>query len=124
MSLFLPHYLRVAHWLCEKAKWMTSRDVAIALNVPIKQVSADFAKIRYRPDIFIIHETSTPKGVLMRVLLVQPYVLDGRRCPRLMCAGSETACDSIGWDDLRSLSWHKLRLKTELQSKSMQLTWN
>lgn len=108
----LPRYLRVAHWLHEQQRPISSREVADVFNASPKAISDDFAKIRRRSDIMDVHEQKVrDKGVqqyLLHVLNIYPYMLDERQCPHR----KEGECEGLGptltWHDLVCRQWSQL----------------
>ena len=110
----LPRYLRVAHWLHEQQRPVSSREVADIFSVPIKAISDDFAKIRRRPDIMDINEQKIRhKGVqkyLLHILNIHPYRLDERQYPHRQDDEQNTLDASLIWRKLLSHHWHQMVL--------------
>lgn len=110
----LPRYLRVAHWLHEQQRPISSREVADVFSVPVKAISDDFAKIRSRPDIMDIHEQKVRyKGVqqyLLHILNIHPYMLDERQYPHRQDDEKNTHDAVPTWRDLLSRPWHQMVL--------------
>ena len=108
----LPRYLRVAHWLHEQQRPISSREVAEVFSVSPKAISDDFAKIRRRSDIIDVHEHKVrDKGVqlyLLHVLNIYPYMLDGRQCPHRKEGERDGLGATLTWHDLLSRQWGQL----------------
>lgn len=108
----LPRYLRVAHWLHEQQRPISSREVAEAFGVSPKAISDDFAKIRRRTDIMDVHEQKVrDKGVQqyqLQVLNIHPYMLDERKCPHRKDIEREGLGSTLTWHDLVCRPWRQL----------------
>ena len=110
----LPRYLRVAHWLHEQKRPISSREVADVFNVPVKAISDDFSKIRRRPDIMDIHEQKVRhKGgqqYLLHILNIHPYILDERQSPHRKNGKQNMFDAALTWRGLLSRPWHQMVL--------------
>jgi hypothetical protein len=114
----LPRYLRVAHWLHEQQRWVSSREAANVFCVSIKTMSDDFAKLRGRPDIveFDEQKISNKNGrggwqYLLRVVSINAYMLDGRQYPRQQCNERDEIFGwSLAWRELLTRSWVQMDL--------------
>ncbi|PPA27860.1 hypothetical protein C3737_22260 [Aeromonas jandaei] len=108
----LPRYLRVAHWLHEQQRLISSREVAELFSVSPKAISDDFAKIRRRTDIMDVHEQKVrDKGVqlyLIHVLNIHPYMLDERKCPHRKEGKRDGLGATLTWHDLLCRQWGQL----------------
>lgn len=108
----IPRYLRVAHWLLEQQRPISSREVAEVFSVSPKAISDDFAKIRRRTDIMDVHEQKVrDKGVqlyLLHVLSIHPYMLDERQCPHRKEVEREGLGSTLTWHDLVCRPWRQL----------------
>ena len=108
----IPRYLRVAHWLLEQQRPISSREVAEVFSVSPKAISDDFAKIRRRTDIMDVHEQKVrDKGVqlyLLHVLSIHPYMLDERQCPHRKEVEREGRGSTLTWHDLVCRPWRQL----------------
>ncbi|WP_429235976.1 hypothetical protein [Aeromonas salmonicida] len=111
----MPRYLRVAHWLCEHKKWMTSREVAIEFGISPKAVSDDFSMIRKRFDLVKFNEKKVICKTggwqyLMQVIHIHTYVLDERLYPRKKDESLISINPTVTWRKLLSCSWSQLQL--------------
>ncbi|WP_413796029.1 CaiF/GrlA family transcriptional regulator [Aeromonas dhakensis] len=108
----MPRYLRVAHWLLEQQRPISSREVADAFRVSPKAISDDFAKIRRRTDIIDVYEQKVrSKGVqqyLLHVLNIYPYMLDERQCPHRKEVDIGVLRTTLTWHDLICRPWRQL----------------
>ncbi|HDZ8897877.1 TPA: hypothetical protein RUX41_004257 [Aeromonas dhakensis] len=133
--LDLPRYLRVAHWLLEQQRIVSSREVAAAFNVTPKMMSDDFAKLRKRMDLINFREQKVPCEkhggwqYALHVFHIHPYHLDERKYPTRQtwdcgnCIDIRNTLEGglsssaykfdnrvvLTWRDLLSKNWAQLR---------------
>lgn len=114
----LPRYLRIAKWLLDQDRFMTSKDISEHFNISVKTVCADFFLMRKRPDI-IEAEWRRSEWVgygkiqyRIRILHIHPYWLDARNCPRRHDEVSPILVSDLMplWRMLVTTHWHCLDL--------------
>lgn len=107
----LPRYLRIAHWMHEQQRYISSEDVARQFNLPLKRVCDDIFLIRQRVNVIESNELKERRDGkwwrLVKVTCIHEYILDSRNFPHRVGAKQHKK------PDVMSSVWHVL-LSTHL----------
>ena len=111
-GVLLPRYLRVAQWLFEQQRPVSSREIAKIFNVSSWAISSDFVKICRQSDIFECRETkevtNKSREHTLHILFIHAYTVDKRGVAELDDGNSNQFNVQKTWQILISKPWEKV----------------